>query len=325
MHSQFLRPLIRKYSKNSSLSIDPMGDIAKRYKQYKNTQALDLAIVSISLGIQPINNHDMNPLALKALHDTNPNFDPSYIGSYSDQEWMGIVNSAKGKYFEYLVVDKLNSGEAVGDLVLPYGYSAQIAQSMNQPGWDLSIVDSHGQIAELLQLKATENIGYISQTLDRYPDISILTTHEVSNKIMANDMIIDSNISESEIEAAINSAAIDSEHGYISEFWDYFHPLVPLLFIAGTQGYHVVMKKQTVGYAVEIAKNRAKRSIVSGATGAAVKMVSGSWLFSAIAAFTAGMIFDRSVNIDELLSFMKKYNNLLRIRSNHYRNLIIKE
>lgn len=322
MRRHYLDGLRRRYGHYSSDAIDPMGDLLARYHQYRNTRTLDLAAVALSLGIQPESSDAIDPLALKALQDTNPNFDPGDVGSYSDQEWMGVVNSAKGKYFEYLVADQLNAGGTVGDLTLPDGYSAHLANSMTQPGWDVRIVDAHGDTAELLQLKATESVGYIHDTLERYPDISILTTDEVAKGIGPNDMVIDSKMSEADLDHAINSTAAGMDHGYLDAFWDNFHPLMPLLIIVATQGYQVVMKKQQVSGALQVAKARVARGWVASATGAAIKAVSGSWAVSALGAIVAGMFFDRSQNIDELVAAMRSRNQLMAARIDHYRTLL---
>jgi hypothetical protein len=322
MNYHYLETLLGRYRQYRSNEIDPMGDLLTRYQQYKNARALDLAAVALSLGIQPESSDAMDPLALKALHDTNPNFDPGNVGSYSDQEWMGIVNSAKGKYFEYLVVDELNAGGTVGDLTLPDGYSAHLATSMTQPGWDMRIVDGHGDTAELLQLKATESVGYIRDTLERYPDIAILTTREGASGLGPNDMVIDSKMSEADLERAINSTAVGIDPGYLDQFWDAFNPLIPLLIIAATQGYQVAVNKQTVSSAIEVAKARAARGMVASAAGALVQVLSGSWIASALGAVTAGMFFDRAQNIDELVEALKPRNRLLAARAQHYQVLV---
>lgn len=313
--------LRQRYSKLRNHAIDPMGDLLKRYQQYRNTRALDLAAVALALGTQPQDIDTLDPLAVKALQDTNPNFDPSAVGSYSDEQWIGIVNSAKGKYFEYLVVDELNAGGTVGDLTLPDGYTAHLATSMTQPGWDLRIADSNGQVAELLQLKATDSIAYLRDTLERYPDIQILTTDEVASGLPGNQMVLNSQMSENELEQAVNAAAGHSNAGYLDEFWDAFNPLIPLLLVVATQGYQVVVNKQQVAGAMEVAKARAARSLVAGGVGAALKTVSGSWLLSALGAITAGMFFDRSHNIDELVNALRARNRLLASRVRHYQTL----
>ncbi|MBK9440573.1 MAG: hypothetical protein IPN53_04345 [Comamonadaceae bacterium] len=43
--------LRQRYGKLRSHAIDPMGDLLKRYQQYRNTRALDLA--AVALGTQP--------------------------------------------------------------------------------------------------------------------------------------------------------------------------------------------------------------------------------------------------------------------------------
>lgn len=317
----YLHDLRGRYGRYKSDSFDPVGDLLTRYRQYQNTRLVDLAVVALSLGAQPDSVAELNPLALKALQDTNPNFDPDRVGSYSDQEWMGIVNSAKGKYFEYLVVDDLNSGGTVGDLTLPDGYSAQLADSMTQPGWDMRIVDQQGVTAELLQLKATESVGYIQQTLDRYPDISILTTHEVATSLGPHDMVLDSNMTEAEIERAIHEVTGSLNEGYLDQFWDQFHPIAGLLVIVASQGYHVVMSKQSVAGAVEVAKARAARSLLAGGAGAVIKTITGSWIVSVLGAISVGMAFERSQNIDELVEVLKSRNKVLHLRVDHYMNL----
>jgi hypothetical protein len=322
MKSDYLKGLKSRYKPYASRSSDRMGDLLARYQQYKNTRVIDLAAVATGLALQPNSSAEMDPVALKALKDTNPNFDPGQVGSYSDQEWMGIVNSAKGKYFEYLVVDELNAGGTVGELTLPDGYSAKPATSMTQPGWDMQILDEHGRSAELLQLKATESVGYIHDTLQKYPDISILTTGEVAHNIGPNAMVLDSKMSEADLERAINATAEGMDHGYLDEFWSAFNPLLPLLVIAATQGYQVTMKKQNVRAAMEVAQARAARGLVASGVGAAAKVLSGSWIVSALSAITAGMFFDRSQNIDELVAALRSRNRLLVARSAHYSKLV---
>ena len=131
-------------------------------------------------------------------------------------------------------------------------------------------------------------------------------------------MIIDSKMSETDLEHAINSIAGNIDQGYLDEFWDSFHPLIPLLMIAATQGYQVAIKKQQVSNAIEVAKARASRGLVASATGAVVKTFTGSWIASALGAVTAGLVFDRSQNIEELVMALRSRNQLLRARAHYY-------
>jgi len=321
MMAQFLDRLTRKYERfqSDNDSFDPMGDLVQRYRQYKNSLPVDLAAVATSLTLD--SGIEIDPLALKAIQDTNPNFNPDKLGDYSSEELMGIVNSAKGKYFEYLVVENLNAGETVGDVTLPDGYRAALAGSMNQPGWDLRIMDESGRAAELLQLKATESSGYIHDTLERYPDIVIMTTNEVAAGLPHNNMVLDSNIGEAELEKMINGTLTGQNAGVLDEFWNSFNPLIPLLVIAGTQGYQVAVNKQRIASALEVAKARAARGLIATGVGAVFKAITDSLVISIPAGLIAGWYFDRGQNIDGLVEAIRNSNKKMLSRSEFYRSL----
>ena len=87
----------------------------------------------------------------------------------------------KGKYFEVLVRDRLNAGESVGELQLQPGQVATLVESPTQPGIDLLIKNEDGSTDELLQLKASESLGYVRRAFDRYPDIRVVTPSEVDD------------------------------------------------------------------------------------------------------------------------------------------------
>lgn len=319
MNSAYLTPLLTRYRPHASDTVDPLGELIERHREYRQSRLIDLAAVATSLTLT--GSGALDPLALQAIEDTNPTFDPNRLGDYTDAELMGIVNSAKGKYFEYLVVDQLNAGATVGDVTLPDGYHAQLADSMTQPGWDIRIVDADGQTVDLLQLKATDNIGYLHATLERYPDIAILTTAEVAEGLPNNRLVLDSDITDADLEQAVNATLDDLQNGWLDQFWETFNPLIPLLVIAATQGYQVVVNRQRIASAVEVAKARAVRSLVAGGVGALVKVVTDSFLVAIPATLLTGWLFDRAQTIDELVAALQKSNEVLEHRTQFYRQL----
>jgi hypothetical protein len=320
MNPRYLDSLRARYGAHSSGTIDPMQDLVERYRQYRASSVLDLAAVASTLAINTLHDRQLDPWALKAVQDTNPNFDPHRMFGYSDDQWMGIVNTAKGKYFEYLVADKLNHGEAVGDVVLPSGYHAQLADTMNQPRWDLKIIDDHGHVADYLQLKATENLSYVHEAMTRYPDITILATDEVAAKMPHDSMVLDSHLSEHDIEKAIHTTIDGTGGGFLDNFWHSFHPAIPLLVIAVTQGYRVVIGKQHVEHATEVAKARVARAFAAGGVGAFVKALGGGWLSIPAAIFT-GLMVDRVQTIDDLVKNVRSSTVKLNQRLGYYRAL----
>lgn len=295
-------------------AIDPLAALLSKYREYRATTLLDCAAVSSQLAVGDLLRTDVDPLALRALHDTNPHFDPSAY--HSADEWSGIINAAKGKYFEYLVADRLNDGQAVGDVVLPEGYHAVVADSINQPGWDLRILDDHGRLDQYLQLKATDSASYIHHALERYPDIKILASSEVATGLDGHHMILDAGISEDQLHAAVETAG-GGQSGFLDGFWEHFHPVLPLLLIAGMQGYQVAVGKRSVQDAMEIGMARTQRALAMAGTGVLVKAVGGG-LLAIPAACLVGLWVTESQTIDELISRLKKQNRKLSLQIRRY-------
>jgi len=115
----------------------------------------------------------------------------------------GFSSAIKGKLFEQQFVDHLNSGN------LPDGYSAVMATSPNQPGFDIKIIDESGAVSDLLQAKATDSVSYVKDALERYPEIDVVTTAEVYRELVSigvSDRIVDSGITNVELESKVESA-----------------------------------------------------------------------------------------------------------------------
>jgi hypothetical protein len=249
---------------------------------------------------------DVPPLLLEAIKITNPSLSEDNIFSLSEEEIQGAVNTAKGKYFEYLVADRLNAGEQVGSVVLPDGYSAVLADSLNQPGWDMRIVGPDGVTSEYLQLKATDSVGYIQEALNRYPDIEILATTEVAH----SGLVIDSGISEEELRIQVANAIDDVDSSCYEQFVDYFSPLFPLIAIALFEGYRVSIGSQTMDdFKLSMAR-RGQRVIATNIVGAGVYALGGG-LMAVPAAILGGMLFDRYWNQCAIIDSYSRCNDRL--------------
>ena len=128
----------------------------KRFQRANRESLLDITmVVASSQLLLSARSESVDPLLLKAIYDTNPSMSETRLFSLDDEALMGAINTAKGKYFEYLVVERLNAGEQVGPLLLHEGQHAVLAESMTQPRWDMQIVDDHGHVIDYLQLMGT--------------------------------------------------------------------------------------------------------------------------------------------------------------------------
>ena len=113
--SRYLRGLMAKYAPPSDPeNPDPTADLVAKYQAFKRTNLLDCAALATALTVEELTDGIRDPLIRKAVDMTSPNFDVDAF--HSADEWMGLINTVKGKYFELLVVDKLNAGGQVGDV-----------------------------------------------------------------------------------------------------------------------------------------------------------------------------------------------------------------
>jgi len=320
MRHDYLRELHGRYGGNGGSGdgrplVDPLESLLKKYRGFRSSATIDGAVAAAALSVDQLKAGHIDPLAEKAIHATNPDFNP--WAWHSDAEWRAIVSSAKGKYFEYWVADQLNHGYAVGDVVLPSGYKAVVADSMNQPGWDLKILDDHGHVNEYLQLKATTSVGYIHEALTRYPDIKILATSDVAEHVGDHHMVLDAHMTEDSLRHVIDSS-LGHDPSLLGNFWDHFHPILPLLAIAGMQTHAVLIGKQTVAEAMEVANARVQRSLFMSIVGAIAKIGGLGW-FSIPAVFLAGYWFTGKQRIDDLARFFRQRNQWLQLQADSYR------
>ena len=310
--SSRLRLLAHKYARSGDMPVgEAFQQAFRRYLKANRESLLDITVAAasaqISVGDGP---QDVDPLLLKAIHDTNPTLSETNVFALDGEALQGAVNTAKGKYFEYLVVDRLNQGQQVGPLVLEPGQQAVLADSMTQPGWDMRIVDERGDAVEYLQLKATDSVAYIRTALERYPDIQILATGEVAD----SGLVLDSGITDQELRAHVEVGVDAVDVSLTENFLDHFHPLLPLAAMAMYEGHRLWVGQQSMdGFKLALAR-RSQRIVFTQSIGAAVYAMDGG-LLSFPAAIAGGLVFDRTINQAALAtSYHAHQGRLLALR-----------
>lgn len=233
---------------------------------------MDCAAAAANVALNPleINALDENPLLAKAIHDTLPNWAPGT--ALDGAELMGAVSTAKGRYFEYLVAERLNSGESVGGITLPPRYAAELAPAMNNPAWDLEIVDSDGVTADYLQLKATDSMAYVYGAMERYPDITFLVTSEVSDV----GGVSNTGISDEAIQN-LTQDALDPACSSIDESWALLGGFSTLGLIAARAGFKLHLGQTNPQQAREYVVSAGGQSLAAQSAGFMASWLVGGW------------------------------------------------
>lgn len=116
----------------------------------------------------------------------------SYFGNLEPGAMTGHISNIKGIVFEKEVTELLNQ----------QGVNAMLFEKTNHPISDIALMDD-GDIAAELQLKATDSLSYINNTLAAYPDIPIVTTSEVANSFDLG-VVINSGMSNAALENSVS-------------------------------------------------------------------------------------------------------------------------
>ena len=199
-----------------------LADLANHYEHRSQQDILEIAAIAadvsadtiLNLGLEP----ESNPLIAEAFRLQYPNVDQDGLVGFSEERLSGLANGIKGKYFEVLVRDRLNSGESLGELRLGPGQIASLAESPTQEGWDLQIRNvEDGSLVEQIQLKASTSMSYIKTALDRYPDIRVAVPSEVDG---VKDEILRTDISDNDLSEAVNRQLGEQSEDALTDMLD---------------------------------------------------------------------------------------------------------
>lgn len=222
----------------------------------------------------------------------------SAVRRMSADELPGFASGVKGKLFEIEYVEYLNDGH------LPAGYSAQLAGSATQAGWDIQVLGPDAQVAELIQAKATDSVAYVSEALRRYPDIDVVTTSEVHAELMMKglaDRVVDSGLSEVALQATVDAAADTA-----SIQFDWMPSSIALALIAfssySKEGLDEYARSKNFG-------ERASKSYLAYLAGGVVAVATQTWWIGLIGGMGTRLLigkgrrkWDQKAQLDQLIA-----------------------
>jgi hypothetical protein len=272
------------YSPTLTSRSDEVGDLSqpkgKEPAVKTKKRLLDPFVTALTVGVSDLQSRSVDPLLAQAIQATSSR--PIEVLLADPEAAQGAINAAKGKYFELMVKQDLEQGVEYDGFALETNGSIELAEALNQPGWDLQILDADRAVVDVLQLKATDSAAYLRQTLEKYPDIEVMATEEVAALEEFEGTVIDSGISNTEITADATTAV----YGSNPDFLDVFSPVLPLVFILATEGVHVALGKETEQHFAERFSERAKHAVTGTAVGA-VFVALGFGTLAIIPAFLA--------------------------------------
>ena len=148
-----------------------------------------------------IENEDVFEAVRRGYNDlqmATPDEIMDYFSNIDTESISGHISNIKGILFEQEIVQALNE----------QSMDAFLFDATNHPASDIFIVDD-GEILGELQLKATDSIAYINDTIALNPDIPIITTSEVADSFDDIDMVIDSGIDNAALHEAVSSTLFE--------------------------------------------------------------------------------------------------------------------
>ena len=108
-------------------------------------------LTALAVGMNDLQSKSVDPLLEQAIQTTSSR--PIEELLVDPEAAQGAINAAKGKYFELLVKQDLKQGIEYEGLALETNGSGELAEALNQPGWDLQILDSDGAVVDVLQFE----------------------------------------------------------------------------------------------------------------------------------------------------------------------------
>lgn len=212
----------------------------------------------------------------------------------------GFISGVKGKLFEQQYVEYLNDGN------LPDGYEAVLAESATQAGWDIAIEGENGEIASVLQAKATDSVSYVQDAIDQYPNIDVVTTEEVYSHLVMSSIsegITNSSISNAELVDALKNTVDASELTM-----DFTPPVFALAFIAFTSYKD---ESLTLYQKANNAGERSGKTYLSYLVGGGIAAITNTWWLGVLGSVCSRILSDsgsRKYQTYETMKAIEKHN-----------------
>jgi hypothetical protein len=210
-----------------------------------------------------------------------------------DEALRGFASGVKGKLFEVEYRDYLNHGH------LPDGWHAELAQSANQPGWDLAIIRPDGKVDDHLQLKASETLEAAKTHLERYPDIDVAVTGDQAGAV--HQAGLDAHVQAVPLDGHALEHQVDGAAEQASDHMGWHLPLIGYSFL-GAEALWRAHKGNPMGW--KEAGERGTKATLASLAGQGIFMLTGTMWASVPAAILARTLMEKDRKLEGYKDFV---------------------
>jgi len=238
-----------------------------RARQASGAAIMLRAIASISDELHDASIDNLPGEIAEALERFAPGFDLSLLDTYPQAALDGLTNALKGALFELKVAD----GIEAGSIPIPDGAAGfHLVDDFGTPGFDANLLDSHGHVIEVVQLKTSSSDHIIREALRKYPGIDhFMASHEAATAAAQHGIphVVDTGISDAALSHSVAGALVDQTTTSASDVFDEIIPQITYAIIAGQLAYKIYKgtpRSEAVGWARDRLKDATVTSVIAG-------------------------------------------------------------
>ena len=128
----------------------------------------------------------------------------AYIQQYNEDQMPGLANNIKGIYHELAYVEHEN---ADGDSI-----RAVLFEQTNHPDSDVMLIDENTGKIDYVQLKATDDMTYVAHAIEKNPDIHMVTTQEMAQRLGIESSGMSNSELKVQVEHTLSELSDDDYH-----------------------------------------------------------------------------------------------------------------
>lgn len=147
-----------------------------------------------------------------------------YIQKYDEEQLFGIINNIKGIYHEIRFVYEENNDY---DEIM-----AEMFEDTNHPNSDVILINTETGQREYVQLKATDDVEYVKEAIDNNPDIRVISTEELAEKMGIDTSNMSNKELREEVEKVIEDLRDEKDlldYIPVATFWSTAFAIFPVI------------------------------------------------------------------------------------------------